>query len=194
MRSHNSPLGDWLTTAMFGDRLGVGLATLSTLAVGAVAAASAWSVVSPPAAVLVACAALMAARLLGEFVVLPRRLAPSVQELIQVKETLSWVNTFTVEPTWDPMTTFLSPLIDLTGDGLPDPVEEWLPELFATLTVETLITGEVVNGSSAIRAGLCQCGCGGETKPYSRTDLARGQVKGNPRRFLQGHNLRPVKA
>ena len=35
---------------------------------------------------------------------------------------------------------------------------------------------------------LCECGCGQETLPYAKT--RRDYVKGEPRRFVQGHNLR----
>lgn len=39
---------------------------------------------------------------------------------------------------------------------------------------------------------LCGCGCGQETKLVKITDVRRGIVKGEPRRFLQGHNRRGV--
>lgn len=41
-----------------------------------------------------------------------------------------------------------------------------------------------------IPAGLCQCGCGEATQPARQTDRSRGIVKGEPRRFLPGHNRR----
>ena len=35
--------------------------------------------------------------------------------------------------------------------------------------------------------GLCQCGCGGKTKPARQNDSAKGYVKGEPMRFVHGH-------
>jgi hypothetical protein len=41
-----------------------------------------------------------------------------------------------------------------------------------------------------LRHGFCQCGCGGRTTP-SRQSIARdGIKKGEPRKFLRGHNVR----
>lgn len=39
-----------------------------------------------------------------------------------------------------------------------------------------------------IPSGLCQCGCGGRTRPAKQSDSARRYVKGEPYRFLPGHN------
>jgi hypothetical protein len=38
--------------------------------------------------------------------------------------------------------------------------------------------------------GLCECGCGQPTKPARQTHTAEGTVRGQPRRFLKGHNRR----
>lgn len=38
--------------------------------------------------------------------------------------------------------------------------------------------------------GLCGCGCGRATGVYTKTYLKRGQVKGRPKRFVEGHNSR----
>ena len=38
--------------------------------------------------------------------------------------------------------------------------------------------------------GLCECGCGEPTKPIHMTSTARGLVKGEPRRFVRGHQAR----
>lgn len=38
--------------------------------------------------------------------------------------------------------------------------------------------------------GLCQCGCGERTVVSRFTDRSKGWVKGEPRRFLVGHNAR----
>lgn len=38
--------------------------------------------------------------------------------------------------------------------------------------------------------GFCQCGCGETTTPAHQTDARRGYVKGQPQRFLPGHNQR----
>lgn len=43
-----------------------------------------------------------------------------------------------------------------------------------------------------IAAGLCQCGCGGRTRPCAQTDTTRGIVRGEPRRFLPGHHTRTL--
>ena len=40
----------------------------------------------------------------------------------------------------------------------------------------------------SIPQGLCQCGCGEKTKLSRDTDKPRGRVKGNPMRFVVGHN------
>jgi hypothetical protein len=37
---------------------------------------------------------------------------------------------------------------------------------------------------------LCECGCGAQTNISTVTDPRRGAVKGQPRRFLMGHNSR----
>lgn len=37
---------------------------------------------------------------------------------------------------------------------------------------------------------LCQCGCGGETSLARITNTARGYVKGQPYRYIAGHNWR----
>lgn len=37
---------------------------------------------------------------------------------------------------------------------------------------------------------LCQCGCGKPAPIYMRTDRRFGQVKGQPAKFIQGHQHR----
>ena len=37
---------------------------------------------------------------------------------------------------------------------------------------------------------LCECGCGMETPIAKRTRSSRGQTKGEPLRFINGHNAR----
>jgi hypothetical protein len=39
---------------------------------------------------------------------------------------------------------------------------------------------------------LCECGCGQRTDVATRTDRRWGQVKGQPLRFIAGHNLRCI--
>ena len=39
-----------------------------------------------------------------------------------------------------------------------------------------------------IPLGLCQCGCGNRTNVNSRTNTLKGHVKGQPQRYLLGHN------
>lgn len=41
-----------------------------------------------------------------------------------------------------------------------------------------------------ILRGLCQCGCGQETSLATQTDKSRGNVKGQPVRFIVGHHSR----
>lgn len=41
-----------------------------------------------------------------------------------------------------------------------------------------------------IPRGYCQCGCGQKTKPASMTSRRKGHVKGEPMRFIAGHNSR----
>lgn len=41
-----------------------------------------------------------------------------------------------------------------------------------------------------IPAGLCRCGCGGKTPVSDRTEKVRGYVKGEPRKFINGHQAR----
>lgn len=41
-----------------------------------------------------------------------------------------------------------------------------------------------------IPVGLCQCGCGERTPLAKTTKRAAGLIKGQPRRFLQGHGTR----
>lgn len=45
---------------------------------------------------------------------------------------------------------------------------------------------------SDIPIGLCQCGCGNPTRIAARNNTSRGHVKGQPRRYLPGHNARVV--
>lgn len=40
----------------------------------------------------------------------------------------------------------------------------------------------------SIPAGFCQCGCGRATSVATRTDERAGAIKGQPRRFVVGHN------
>jgi hypothetical protein len=40
----------------------------------------------------------------------------------------------------------------------------------------------------ASRTGLCQCGCGAATLLIRHTDRAKGRIKGQPNRFVNGHN------
>lgn len=37
-------------------------------------------------------------------------------------------------------------------------------------------------------AGLCQCGCGQQTRIAPVTDRAKGWIKGQPLKFIKGHN------
>jgi hypothetical protein len=40
--------------------------------------------------------------------------------------------------------------------------------------------------------GLCECGCGNAAPIATRTERARGWVKGQPIRFVNGHYIPPV--
>lgn len=42
-----------------------------------------------------------------------------------------------------------------------------------------------------IPAGLCQCGCGRRTVISQKSNATCGYVKGQPRRFVQGHHCGP---
>lgn len=46
---------------------------------------------------------------------------------------------------------------------------------------------QVVTDKSSIPHGYCHCGCGQRTKICNNNDKARGRVKGQPFRYLQGH-------
>lgn len=39
-------------------------------------------------------------------------------------------------------------------------------------------------------SGLCLCGCGEETQLAKQTEIRRGLIKGQPKRFVTGHNSR----
>jgi len=41
-----------------------------------------------------------------------------------------------------------------------------------------------------MESGLCKCGCGGKTTITPYTDPRRGFVKGEPKKYLPGHNSR----
>lgn len=41
-----------------------------------------------------------------------------------------------------------------------------------------------------IPRGLCQCGCGQSTRPATITNPLRGAIKGQPQRFIRGHQRR----
>lgn len=49
---------------------------------------------------------------------------------------------------------------------------------------------------AALPVGFCRCECGGRTEIATRTRADRGWVKGEPKRYLVGHNraTRPVSA
>ena len=36
----------------------------------------------------------------------------------------------------------------------------------------------------------CECGCGEATRPFQRTNMRKGEYKGSPRRFVEGHRNR----
>lgn len=38
--------------------------------------------------------------------------------------------------------------------------------------------------------GWCECGCGRRTKLSTKTRLARGHIKGEPHRYINGHQVR----
>src|SRR6266571_1770587 len=41
-----------------------------------------------------------------------------------------------------------------------------------------------------IPVGLCQCGCGGAAPIAKSTNARQGAIKGQPQRFIMGHQLR----
>lgn len=40
----------------------------------------------------------------------------------------------------------------------------------------------------SVPVGFCQCGCGGKTRVPTKTDRNRDDFKGEPKRFIRGHN------
>jgi hypothetical protein len=42
-----------------------------------------------------------------------------------------------------------------------------------------------------VTAGLCECGCGGQTRLVEKSNSRKGHVKGQPYRFIHGHSRRP---
>jgi hypothetical protein len=58
--------------------------------------------------------------------------------------------------------------------------------LTTTTSLNDMELGNVL--ARSIAPGLCQCGCGGETTVAVKTDKRSGAIKGQPRRFLFGHN------
>src|SRR5262249_55587685 len=51
-----------------------------------------------------------------------------------------------------------------------------------------VVMGEVMDGNVNVPLGLCQCGCG-EPAPIAKLTKRRvGWVRGQPRRFISGHN------
>ena len=44
--------------------------------------------------------------------------------------------------------------------------------------------------SSATRTGLCECGCGQQTRINTRNSTIHKMVKGQPQRFISGHSAR----
>lgn len=43
---------------------------------------------------------------------------------------------------------------------------------------------------SSVPFGHCHCGCGQPTKRWARTTRSRGRIKGQPAKYLPGHNNR----
>ena len=43
-----------------------------------------------------------------------------------------------------------------------------------------------------IQLGFCACGCGYPTKINSENDKSKGWIKGQPRKYLQGHSLKSL--
>lgn len=42
-------------------------------------------------------------------------------------------------------------------------------------------------------ANPCACGCGQDAGVFNKTKRTRGHIKGEPRKFIQGHNLKAVR-
>jgi hypothetical protein len=57
-----------------------------------------------------------------------------------------------------------------------------------------LLSQAVVPLAITIPYGFCHCGCGKQTRVASRTDASRAYIKGQPIKFLKGHQVgtRPV--
>jgi hypothetical protein len=53
------------------------------------------------------------------------------------------------------------------------------------------VRGHGTEGKTSMRdqrTGLCECGCGQQTARHKSNDTKRGYVKGEPKRFIRGHN------
>jgi len=72
-----------------------------------------------------------------------------------------------------------------TDFGLVRRNEKQLP----LLSGQPLFKGCFVKGKT-MTAKLCECGCGMPTPIATRTRTIRGQTKGEPLRFINGHNAR----
>lgn len=46
--------------------------------------------------------------------------------------------------------------------------------------------------SQSIPSGFCQCGCGQRTEIVARTRAGRGEIKGDPKPFVNGHRNAPL--
>jgi len=70
-----------------------------------------------------------------------------------------------------------------------DPVEESLPTGMAVLSTPLRQDGFFISQEISM-AKLCECGCGQSAPiaPYSCS--TKGWIKGEPRRFIHGHNLK----
>ena len=60
----------------------------------------------------------------------------------------------------------------------------------ATEHTSVVIRANLAKAESAVSSGICECGCGALTGPSKRTDKKTGSIKGEPNRFISGHQSR----
>lgn len=72
-----------------------------------------------------------------------------------------------------------------TGLDLARRSEKWFPCHLVVCSRENFFKGK---GMPLTK--LCECGCGNPTPIATRTRTKRGQIKGKPLRFINGHNAR----
>ena len=126
-------------------------------------------------------------RLVGQRFVSPARLAPTPVEIEQVKEMFSLVDEYAsraAELVSITVTQKLGHVARPTSDSL-------LPKIRNFVERRVLGRGDR-RRTPRLPRGICHCGCGEKTTLHLATNVAKGEFKGTPCKFVHGHNLRPV--